>query len=36
MGATGGFIGGVVGSPFDVINVRMQHDMKIPPELRRK
>jgi dicarboxylate transporter 10 len=35
MGATGGFIGGVVGSPFDVINVRMQHDMKIPPELRR-
>lgn len=35
MGATGGFFGGVVGSPFDAINVRMQNDMKISPELRR-
>ena len=31
-----GFCGGLVGSPFDAINVRMQYDMKIPPELRRK
>ncbi|CAI8030293.1 Mitochondrial dicarboxylate carrier [Geodia barretti] len=35
MGATGGFFGGIVGSPFDAINVRMQNDMKLPLELRR-
>lgn len=35
MGATGGFFGGIVGSPFDAINVRMQNDMKLPPHLRR-
>jgi dicarboxylate transporter 10 len=36
MGATGGFFGGIVGSPFDAVNVRMQNDMKLPAELRRK
>ena len=30
-----GFFGGIVGSPFDAVNVRMQNDMKLPPELRR-
>jgi dicarboxylate transporter 10 len=35
MGATGGFFGGIVGSPFDAVNVRMQNDMKLPAELRR-
>ena len=31
-GATGGFIG----TPGDMINVRMQNDIKLPPESRRK
>lgn len=30
-----GFCGGVVGTPGDMVNVRMQNDMKLPPELRR-
>jgi dicarboxylate transporter 10 len=30
-----GFCGGVVGTPGDLVNVRMQNDMKLPPELRR-
>uniref|UniRef100_A0AAQ4RGC2 Solute carrier family 25 member 10b n=1 Tax=Gasterosteus aculeatus aculeatus TaxID=481459 RepID=A0AAQ4RGC2_GASAC len=35
LGAFGGFTGGFVGSPADMVNVRMQNDMKLPPELRR-
>nr|AKN21602.1 slc25a-34 [Schmidtea mediterranea] len=30
-----GFIGGIVGNPADMVNVRMQNDMKIAKELRR-
>ncbi|KAL7057624.1 hypothetical protein AAHC03_017123 [Spirometra sp. Aus1] len=30
-----GFAGGVVGNPADMVNVRMQNDMKIPPAERR-
>ena len=30
-----GFIGGIVGNPADMVNVRMQNDMKIPPQQRR-
>ncbi|CAL8100286.1 unnamed protein product [Calicophoron daubneyi] len=30
-----GFCGGIVGNPADMVNVRMQNDMKIPPEQRR-
>nr|CAD7588455.1 unnamed protein product [Timema genevievae] len=32
----GGTIGGFIGTPADVINVRMQNDIKLPPEKRRK
>ncbi|KAJ3384992.1 Mitochondrial dicarboxylate transporter [Lobulomyces angularis] len=32
---SGGFAGGIVGCPFDLINIRMQNDGKLPPELRR-
>ncbi|XP_054077990.1 mitochondrial dicarboxylate carrier isoform X1 [Rissa tridactyla] len=35
MGAVGGFTGGLVGTPADLVNVRMQNDMKQPPSLRR-
>ncbi|KAM9363559.1 mitochondrial dicarboxylate carrier [Symphorus nematophorus] len=35
LGAFGGFTGGFVGTPADMVNVRMQNDMKLPPELRR-
>ncbi|CAG5059727.1 unnamed protein product [Parnassius apollo] len=31
----GGFAGGFVGNPADLVNVRMQNDMKLPPEQRR-
>lgn len=31
-----GAAGGVVGTPGDLINVRMQNDVKVSPELRRK
>nr|CAD7265652.1 unnamed protein product [Timema shepardi] len=31
----GGTIGGFIGTPADVINVRMQNDIKLPPEKRR-
>ncbi|CAB3230069.1 unnamed protein product [Arctia plantaginis] len=31
----GGFAGGLVGSPADLVNVRMQNDIKLPPEQRR-
>jgi len=30
-----GFFGGICGNPADMINVRMQNDMKLPRELRR-
>ena len=35
MSSTSGFVGGVVGNPADVLNVRMQHDAALPPEQRR-
>ncbi|XP_068607291.1 mitochondrial dicarboxylate carrier [Brachionichthys hirsutus] len=35
LGAFGGCTGGFVGTPADMVNVRMQNDMKLPPELRR-
>ncbi|KAG7270773.1 hypothetical protein CRUP_019413 [Coryphaenoides rupestris] len=35
LGAFGGFTGGFVGTPADMVNVRMQNDVKLPPELRR-
>ncbi|NXV45665.1 DIC protein, partial [Uria aalge] len=35
MGAVGGFTGGLVGTPADLVNVRMQNDVKQPPSLRR-
>ncbi|XP_037666649.1 mitochondrial dicarboxylate carrier isoform X2 [Choloepus didactylus] len=35
LGAVGGFTGGFVGTPADMINVRMQNDMKLPPSQRR-
>lgn len=35
LGAFGGFTGGFVGTPADMVNVRMQNDMKLPEELRR-
>ncbi|KAF2497772.1 mitochondrial carrier [Lophium mytilinum] len=35
MASASGFIGGVVGNPADVLNVRMQHDAALPPEKRR-
>uniref|UniRef100_A0AAZ3RFY8 Mitochondrial dicarboxylate carrier n=1 Tax=Oncorhynchus tshawytscha TaxID=74940 RepID=A0AAZ3RFY8_ONCTS len=36
LGAFGGFTGGFIGTPADMVNVRMQNDVKLPPELRRK
>ncbi|XP_052868890.1 mitochondrial dicarboxylate carrier-like [Anopheles cruzii] len=35
MAAIGGTVGGFVGSPADLINVRMQNDVKLPPSQRR-
>ncbi|XP_037544353.1 mitochondrial dicarboxylate carrier isoform X2 [Nematolebias whitei] len=35
LGAFGGFIGGLIGTPADLVNVRMQNDVKLPAELRR-
>lgn len=35
MAALGGVCGGVVGTPADIVNVRMQNDVKIPPDQRR-
>ncbi|XP_078427350.1 mitochondrial dicarboxylate carrier isoform X2 [Cetorhinus maximus] len=35
LGAFGGFTGGFVGTPADMVNVRMQNDVKLPAELRR-
>uniref|UniRef100_A0AAR2ILI9 Mitochondrial dicarboxylate carrier n=1 Tax=Pygocentrus nattereri TaxID=42514 RepID=A0AAR2ILI9_PYGNA len=31
----GGLTGGFIGTPADMVNVRMQNDVKLPPELRR-
>lgn len=35
MASVSGFLGGVVGNPGDILNVRMQHDASLPPEKRR-
>ncbi|NXB99009.1 DIC protein, partial [Orthonyx spaldingii] len=35
LAAVGGFAGGFVGTPADMVNVRMQNDMKQPPAQRR-
>ncbi|KAK1162221.1 mitochondrial dicarboxylate carrier isoform X1 [Acipenser oxyrinchus oxyrinchus] len=35
LGAFGGFTGGLVGTPADLVNVRMQNDVKLPVHLRR-
>ncbi|XP_068920160.1 mitochondrial dicarboxylate carrier-like [Petaurus breviceps papuanus] len=35
LGALGGFAGGFVGTPADMVNVRMQNDMKLPVHQRR-
>ncbi|EDV27332.1 Mitochondrial dicarboxylate carrier [Trichoplax sp. H2] len=35
LGAAGGTIGGIVGNPPDLINVRMQNDVKLPVDQRR-
>ncbi|XP_070704549.1 mitochondrial dicarboxylate carrier [Pempheris klunzingeri] len=35
LGAFGGFAGGFIGTPADLVNVRMQNDVKFPVELRR-
>ncbi|XP_034567987.1 mitochondrial dicarboxylate carrier [Notolabrus celidotus] len=35
LGAFGGLAGGFVGTPADLVNVRMQNDVKLPVELRR-
>jgi dicarboxylate transporter 10 len=38
MGLAGlaGAVGGFVGTPGDMVNVRMQNDIKLPKEQRRK
>lgn len=36
LAAAAGAIGGLIGTPADLVNVRMQNDMKMPKELRRK
>ncbi|XP_060882935.1 mitochondrial dicarboxylate carrier isoform X2 [Labrus mixtus] len=35
LGAFGGFVGGFIGTPADLVNVRMQNDIKLPVQLRR-
>ncbi|XP_061567529.1 mitochondrial dicarboxylate carrier [Cololabis saira] len=35
LGAFGGLTGGFIGTPADLVNVRMQNDVKLPVELRR-
>ncbi|KTG32034.1 hypothetical protein cypCar_00029540, partial [Cyprinus carpio] len=35
LAAFGGLTGGFIGTPADMVNVRMQNDVKLPPELRR-
>jgi len=36
LAAIAGGIGGYVGAPADLINVRLQNDVKLPQEKRRK
>jgi len=36
LASVAGAAGGFVGTPADMINVRMQNDMKLPPDQRRK
>jgi dicarboxylate transporter 10 len=36
MAAVAGATGGFIGTPGDMINVRMQNDIKLPTEQRRK
>ena len=36
MAAGAGACGGFVGTPGDMVNVRMQNDVKLPPDQRRK
>ena len=36
LAAVAGFSGGIVGTPGDMINVRMQNDIKLPADQRRK
>lgn len=36
LASAAGAIGGFIGTPADMVNVRMQNDMKMPKELRRK
>ncbi|KAF2141362.1 uncharacterized protein K452DRAFT_272166 [Aplosporella prunicola CBS 121167] len=35
LSSASGFLGGLVGNPADVLNVRMQHDASLPPAQRR-
>ncbi|XP_057311453.1 mitochondrial dicarboxylate carrier-like isoform X2 [Hydractinia symbiolongicarpus] len=35
IGCFSGFIGGIAGNPADMVNVRMQNDMKLPVNMRR-
>ncbi|KAK3725007.1 hypothetical protein QZH41_017489, partial [Actinostola sp. cb2023] len=35
LGAGAGFLGGIIGNPADMINVRMQNDIKLPLDKRR-
>jgi len=35
MAAFAGFVGGIIGTPGDMVNVRMQNDIKLAPEKRR-
>lgn len=36
LAGTSGALGGLVGTPGDMVNVRMQNDMKLPVDKRRK
>lgn len=36
LAGTSGALGGLVGTPGDMVNVRMQNDMKLPLDKRRK
>ena len=35
LAAVSGLCGGIVGTPADMVNVRMQNDVKLPPDQRR-
>lgn len=36
LAGSAGAAGGFIGTPADMVNVRMQNDVKLPPESRRK